>query len=624
MDTTESRTKIFINPEFKKAHINRNFLSKPFPAPTETQSPAVPQPNIHFNPAFLERLSLQRQQEQVILEQNCTTVAEAKVPQPNPIIKNTKRKLIRACSTVPSLATPSCKVPLVAPLVKISRNKLVRSVPLNAAAQVVAAKTLKPNAVRIVEKRFHTFNGSNQRYRLDRRPGTLKTAMKPKSSIRRYSLVRTNSIVPQRVVVTDRRLLKLNCNRSPLKNVTEKLSSKMAFTSQNKKLVMININGVLYRSSSNKLQVSSARSPAKNLPFKPPVDSSNSKQRCLTIRGTRFMLDPSGTKLRKMPSVEIEEPHQARLGRIDIGGLTYMPKTDGTFVRTDTHRTRSYLSLTKHKSIQVLANRMRKCNVPCPIYRRLGKCTAFVRGKCPKLHDKNQIMICSKFLKGECVNKDCLLSHNVSLEKMPVCHFFLEGRCSKNDCPYLHKKVSEKERICEDFLKGFCRLADKCPRRHEFICPEIDRFGMCEQANCPYPHFRRNAIRKQHEAVDERVKATKTTPAEKESQQGGPVSAQRYYFNNSNKSSANDATELSNGQQAQLKNMLVKVEKMKQGHLEDLGGKANNETVGKKNEEEIEISSDEDERMQTSDDEDSRPPIMKRAKLGHLPSFIPI
>lgn len=137
-----------------------------------------------------------------------------------------------------------------------------------------------------------------------------------------------------------------NCARPPLKSVTEKISTrKTTFTSQNKKLVMININGVLYRSSSNKLQVSSARSPVKILPCKPPVDSSNSKQRCLTIRGTRFLLDPSGTKLRKMPSLEIEEPHQAKLGRIDIGGLTYMPKTDGTFVRTDNHRTRSYLRL---------------------------------------------------------------------------------------------------------------------------------------------------------------------------------------------------------------------------------------------------------------------------------------
>lgn len=69
--------------------------------------------------------------------------------------------------------------------------------------------------------------------------------------------------------------------------------------------------------------------------------------------------------------------------------------------------------------------------------------------------------------------------------------------------------------------------------------------------------------------------------------------------------------------------MLVKVEKMKQGHLEESTG-ASNDSVDKKNVEEMEISSDEEEHVQTSEDEDSGPPIMKRAKLGPLPSFIPI
>lgn len=638
MDGTESRTKVFINPEFKRAHINPNFLPKTFSAaatPTEIHpaAAAVLPPNIHFNPAFLERLSLQQQQQNDLQPVVPAPTMAAKVPHPNPIIKHTKRKLIRACSAVPSpLVTAPRKEPLVAPLVKISRNKLVRSV-ASPAAPLVIPKTFNKTAESPIdsEKRFHhAFKGSiqQQRYKLDRRPPGVvrKVVLKPPkpSSIRRYSLVRTNSIVPQRVVVTDRRLLKLNCNRSPMKNVANKIARK-TFTSQNKKLVMVNINGVLYRSSSNKLQVSSVRSPAKSLPYPaPPAVSSNCKQRCLTIRGTRFTLDPSGTKLRKMPSVEIEEPHPAKLGRIDIGGLTYMPKTDGTFVRTDNHRTRSYLSLTKHKSIQVLATKMRKCNVPCPIYRRLGKCMAFVRGKCPKLHDKNQIMICSKFLKGECVSEDCLLSHNVSLQKMPVCHFFLEGRCTKNDCPYLHKKVSEKERICEDFLKGFCPLADKCSRRHKFICPEMDRFGMCKQTNCPYPHSRRNVKGKQHEtAVVERINPSESVPVAKASEQGGPISAQRYYFSNSNESSANDAKELNDGQKEQLKSMLVKVDKMKQGHLgESTGAKKDN--VDNKNAEEIRLSSDEEEPMQSSDDEDSGPPIVKRVKLGPLPSFIPI
>lgn len=619
MDTKDSRSKIFINPEFKKAHINRNFLTKnlPLPAPTEAKSAATAVPSIHFNPVFLKRLSLQRQ-EQIVSQEKAPPVIS---PQSNPIIKHTQRKIVRASATPPTMGVLRT-APLVAPLVKVSRNKLVRSVATPIVPNI-AVQSIKSEA-RIVQKRFKLINGgSKQLYKLDRRPApTLRMAMKSnKSSVRRFSLVRSNSISPQKVIVTDRRLLKLSRNKSPLKGATEGTARNVAFSSQNKKLVMININGVLYRSSSNKLQVSTTRLPTINTStFKLPTNQTNSRQRFLSIRGTRFMLDPSGTKLRKIHSTEFDQPHPAKLRRIDIGGLTYMPKTDGTFVRTETHRTRSYLSSTKQKSIQMLTSNKRKCNIPCPIYRRLGKCTAFSRGKCPKLHDKNQIIICSKFLKGECTSNDCLLSHNVSLEKMPVCHFFLEGRCTKNDCPYLHKKVSEKERICEDFLKGYCSLADKCMKRHEFICPELVRLGACERTNCPYPHSRRSDKKKQYVAIDKKEDSIKTIQVETE-HRALPVSSQRYYINNAPENISEDEPKLSEAQASQLKGMLSKVEKMKQGHLE-VSDTAERNALTRKNDEEIDISShDEDD---DSGDENSVPPIMRRPQLGSLPSYIPL
>lgn len=67
----------------------------------------------------------------------------------------------------------------------------------------------------------------------------------------------------------------------------------------------------------------------------------------------------------------------------------------------------------------------------------------------------------NRFLRGECLKLNCLLSHNVSLSKMPVCKFFLQGVCVRNDCPYLHKKLSNKAELCTDFQRGFCQLADK-------------------------------------------------------------------------------------------------------------------------------------------------------------------
>ncbi|XP_058838870.1 zinc finger CCCH domain-containing protein 3-like isoform X2 [Topomyia yanbarensis] len=394
----------------------------------------------------------------------------------------------------------------------------------------------------------------------------------------------------------------------------------MSFPSPNKKLVMININGVLYRSSTNKLQVSTAP-----LSVKSSTNANTSRERCLKIRGTRFLLNPSGTKLRKVPSSLELDSTETKLSRIDIGGLTYMPKTDGTFVKTDVHRTRAHLSLAKQKSIQVLTNKMRKCNVPCQIFRRLGKCAAFMQGRCPKLHDPKHVSICSRFLKGECSNLDCLLSHNISLEKMPVCRFYLEGRCGRNECPYLHKKVSENERVCEDFMKGFCSLADKCQRRHVFVCPEYDRLGVCKQAKCPYPHGRKHDWNNVPQSSKESLSTTHRSPIESSAiRLETVVPMRRYYLDNADETDLKCNERLSGAQKAQLKRVMAKVDKMKQGHIEDASrgcvsseGTSYNEIVAT-NSDHSDESESEDVKNKVST------AIGKRPKLGPLPSYIPI
>ncbi|XP_055535381.1 zinc finger CCCH domain-containing protein 3 [Wyeomyia smithii] len=580
-------SKIFINPDFKKAHINRNFLAKRIfqpsvPTVTSNSFLAQPAPNIHLNPVFIEKLQKQKQLEELVFRE--TTLKATSLL--NPIIKHTKRKLVRASSTMTVKPSAFPREPLLAPLVKISKNKLVRSTPV--VPNIVSAKT----DVNI-----------RKRYKLVNKFSSSNSIIKAKNLIRPYSLIRSTSLDPQKVIVTDRRLLKLEA-KSPSVASTGRPAS---YASPNKKLVMININGLLYRSSTTKLQVSNAT----------PQNTSTNKERCLKIRGTTFLLDPSGNKLRKVPSMSEGLSSEAKLVRIDIGRLTYMPKTDGTFVKTDVHRTRSHLSQAKQKSIQVLTNKLRKCNVPCPIYRRLGKCTAFAHGRCPKVHDPRHVTICSKFLRGECSNVDCLLSHNVSLEKMPVCRFYLEGRCDRNECPYLHKKVSEKERVCEDFLKGFCPLADKCQRRHVFVCPQFDRLGVCKVAKCPYQHGRPNeksSTKRSQETVVNRLPNESSAMR----QESVVTSIRRYYSDKPDESSAKDGDRLNAAERAQLKRVLGKVEKMKQGHLgagSSLGGSVN------KKEEVIVIDSDEDSE---SEEDGATTTIARRVKLGPLPSYIPL
>lgn len=130
----------------------------------------------------------------------------------------------------------------------------------------------------------------------------------------------------------------------------------------------------------------------------------------------------------------------------------------------------------------------KKNNIPCPLFSKYGKCLRSTRGKCEYLHDKKHVSICRKFLKGICHDNQCLLSHDVSKEKMPTCHFYLKGMCTKEDCPYLHVKLSENTKICIDFLKGYCEKGHECLNRHINICPEIAMKGVCYRKQCPYPH----------------------------------------------------------------------------------------------------------------------------------------
>ncbi|XP_052872162.1 zinc finger CCCH domain-containing protein 3 [Anopheles cruzii] len=654
---TEQPSKIFINPKFAKAHINPKFLATqeslrpPVENAPETIVATMPvQGSIHLNPAFLERLRMQ----QVPAASSATAppvtkiasalasssfVPQCSISKPpslvankisysgpvNPIIKNTRRKLIRAIPvTSASLKAPS-NAPTLAPLVKIGKNKLIRStVPRNVVLENVKAAGVIP------QRKY---------LKIDRRVPKRLSPGKP-SFVKRYALSRVNSITAKRVVITDPKLLKLTRKGVTKPGATTR--GPLPYASSNKRLVLVNINGVLYRSTPNTLQKSvpgngsSQRTQGQHVV---PEMARKGKEHFLVIRGTRFALDRTGMRLRMVGSagpVPEKRPPETRMHRIDIGGLTYKARQDGTFVRTDVHRTRNHLSVAKQRSIQVLATRLKKCNEPCHIYRRLGKCLAHSRGKCPKLHDPKHISICRKFLRGECTVEGCLMSHNVSLEKMPVCRYFLEGRCVRDVCPYLHKKVSEKERICHAFLNGFCALAGKCPNRHVFQCPEYERDGKCDRNKCPYPHGRKEAKSKPtiQSAPSEKSKRG-TVPSKRPETIGPPpVLPLRYYREEAaDRETTAQTGELSVSERNQLKRMLGEVDKMKLRHAEARDGTPDDDGS-------VSIASD--DRAEAVDippvgesaapggqgeegsEEDIRPLVLRRKKLGTLPSFIPI
>lgn len=441
---------VFINPDFKKTHINPNFLKPQVSA------------SIHVNPSFLHKFQ-----------------KEEKPKSPGKIIAVSRTKLIRE-----STSQPETLKPVKSPLIRVGTRKLVRASLLNAKPPPIAKQI---TTTRKIQPKRDLLNLKGK-YKIDRRALSAKVT-KGKSFVSKYALSRVSaieSLTPKRVIVSNRRISKLVSGSS--KDIT-------------KGTVLLNINGVFYKSTKNKLQKTDTQ--------RESPKHKSSGERVLFVRGDKYILDKSGHNLTR---VQQPKADTFSLKRIDIGGLTYVAKSGNTFIRTDIHRARTHLSSAKQKSINLLSKRLVKSNIPCPIFRKVGKCAAFERGKCPKIHDKKHVAICHKYLKGECISEKCLLSHDVTLAKMPTCKFFLQGCCVRTDCPYLHKKLNERTEICLEFLKGFCKLADKCNKRHEFLCPDFASKGKCERTRCPYMHNRKEVEKKESgtvELVGEQVAITK-------------------------------------------------------------------------------------------------------------------
>lgn len=181
--------------------------------------------------------------------------------------------------------------------------------------------------------------------------------------------------------------------------------STIASRSTHKSASFLEINGILYKSNARKLEKTTLSNPSYSQP-KSKSSATNAKQsyRRLIVRGENFLLDASGKNLIRVQTNGAPMLSKttntaggvAIISRIDIGKVTFVKKSNDTFERTDFHKSRYHLNVAKQRSIQMLTNCLKKTNVPCPIYRKLGKCAAFVRGKCTKLHDEKLVDVCPR------------------------------------------------------------------------------------------------------------------------------------------------------------------------------------------------------------------------------------
>ncbi|KAG2768004.1 hypothetical protein PC116_g9404 [Phytophthora cactorum] len=192
-----------------------------------------------------------------------------------------------------------------------------------------------------------------------------------------------------------------------------------------------------------------------------PVIRSNSNS--VHIGGVKYVVANGGKVLKRCSTEERKANVAHRRGPMSI--ITKSGAARAALIRAKAtmQRARSKRFQTK-KAVNVRT-------VYCSFYNRFGYCKN--KEECRFIHDSRRVAMCRKFLKNECNDPKCLLSHHHDENKVPDCKMFLRGACTREGCKYRHVKVSATAELCEPFTKGYCPKGGACPLRHEL--PQITR-----------------------------------------------------------------------------------------------------------------------------------------------------
>lgn len=225
-------------------------------------------------------------------------------------------------------------------------------------------------------------------------------------------------------------------------------------------------------------------------------------ERIVRVGLFRYKMDPSKRTLQRIPDEESTSSIDASLvsqtintakvftpRRVSIGGNQYLRVGNGNqLVRDPKTISRALASEKVRWSLHTARCRLAKKQQYCQFFTRFGKCNK-EGGKCPYIHDREKVAVCTKFLRGTCSNVNCELTHKIIPERMEDCSYFLQGYCTKENCPYRHVNVNPKASVCDGFLKGYCAEGDKCNKKHTYVCPEYAATGECkERSTCKLHH----------------------------------------------------------------------------------------------------------------------------------------
>ncbi|KAG7392643.1 Zinc finger CCCH domain-containing protein 3 [Phytophthora pseudosyringae] len=189
------------------------------------------------------------------------------------------------------------------------------------------------------------------------------------------------------------------------------------------------------------------------------------------IGGVKYVVANGGKVLKRCSTEERKTSGFHRPGSMSLTTMSGAARAALVRAKATMQRARSKRFQTKKVA--------KRRTVYCSFYNRFGKYPAVVarigycknKNECRFIHDSRRVAMCRKFLKNECTDPKCLLSHQHDENKVPDCKMFLRGACTREGCKYRHVKVTATAELCVPFTKGYCPMGGSCPFRHELPRP---------------------------------------------------------------------------------------------------------------------------------------------------------
>lgn len=225
----------------------------------------------------------------------------------------------------------------------------------------------------------------------------------------------------------------------------------------------------------------------------------DARERIFRVGSARYKMDASKRTLIRIADDHSSSPTRQQPGtnslksliprRLIIGNDEYVRIGNGNQLVRDPKKLQRILASEKVRwSLHTARLKLAQKRQYCLFFTRFGKCNKS-GGKCPYIHDSSKVSICTKFLRGQCSDINCMLTHKVIQERMPDCSYFLKGLCTNLSCPYRHVKVNANAPLCDGFLRGHCTDGDECCKKHSYTCPIFEATGSCPQGSlCKLGH----------------------------------------------------------------------------------------------------------------------------------------